>query len=734
MLKSHEKFHSENGKRLLLIADDEFINREILREILQDEYELLFAENGEETLEVVRRCKNVLSLVLLDLKMPVMSGTDAMYAMRDDPELAHIPIIVATSDQNAEVESLHLGANDFISKPYPQADVIHARIQRAIELHEDRLIITKTERDELTGLFNREFFYQYAEQFDHHHASTEMDAIVVDINHFRLINERFGTNYGDEVLRCVGNELLSVVREAGGIVCRSEADKFMAYCPHGQDYETMLEKASKGIAGENAEDTQTWLRMGVYESVDKTLEIERRFDRAQMAADTVRGSFANRIGVYDALLHEKELYSERLIDDFAAAIKEQQFEVYFQPKFDIQSEIPVLVSAEALVRWNHPTLGMVSPGAFIPLFEENGLIQRLDIYIWRATAARIKEWKTRFNLVVPVSVNVSRIDMYDPHLDSILLGVLQEYGLSTSELLLEITESAYTQDSEQIIETVSNLRNIGFQVEMDDFGTGYSSLNMLSSLPLDALKLDMQFIRSAFAEGGDTKMIEIIIDIADYLSVPVIAEGVETEEQLNALRDMGCDRVQGYYFSPPVPANEYEKFVAERNEIDVAVPAKLTPSREIIPHNRSLAFGEVTHALSAGFDAIFYVDIESDHYVEFTSQGKPENLQIENSGSNFFKDAWGLLFESIHPDDEMRVGLSTQKNTLLLQLAGHDPFYMTYRIMEDGRPVYHAMKSIKACSHDDHHIVIGISNIDMQIRQALADMNIRTKNTGPNAY
>jgi hypothetical protein len=264
-------------------------------------------------------------------------------------------------------------------------------------------------------------------------------------------------------------------------------------------------------------------------------------------------------------------------------------------------------------------------------------------------------------------------------------------------------------------------------------GDDYRETPMWGSLTAFALKLDMQFIRSAFAEGGDTKMIEIIIDIADYLSVPVIAEGVETEEQLNALRDMGCDRVQGYYFSPPVPANEYEKFVAERNEIDVAVPAKLTPSREIIPHNRSLAFGEVAHALSAGFDAIFYVDIESDHYVEFTSQGKPENLQIENSGSNFFKDAWGLLFESIHPDDEMRVGLSTQKNTLLLQLAGLDPFYMTYRIMEGGRPVYDAMKSIKACSHDDHHIVIGISNIDMQIRQARADMNIRTENTGPNA-
>ncbi|MBR2804169.1 MAG: EAL domain-containing protein, partial [Eggerthellaceae bacterium] len=250
----------------------------------------------------------------------------------------------------------------------------------------------------------------------------------------------------------------------------------------------------------------------------------------------------------------------------------------------------------------------------------------------------------------------------------------------------------------------------------------------------DALKLDMQFIRSAFAEGGDTKMIEIIIDIADYLSVPVIAEGVETEEQLNALRDMGCDRVQGYYFSPPVPAGEFEKFVAERNEIDVAVPEKLTPSREIVPHHRSGAFGEVTHAFAAGFDAIFYVDIESDHYVEFTSQGKPENLQIENSGSNFFEDARGLLFEAIYPDDEMRVGLNTQKNTLLLQLAGHDPFYMTYRIVENGRPVYHAMKAIKARANDDHHIVVGISNIDVRIQQALTDMNIRTKRTSSDIY
>ena len=244
MLKSHEKFHSKNGKRLLLVADDELVNREILRVILQDEYELIFATNGEEVLEEARKSKDVLSLILLDLIMPVMSGLEALQTIRSDSELSNIPVIVITAAQDAEVESLQIGAYDFISKPYPQAKVILARIQRAIELHEDRLIINSTERDVLTGLYNREYFYSYAKQFDQHHKDLAMDAIVVDINHFHFMNERFGALYCDEVLRRVGNALLSVIGEAGGIVCRREADTFMAYCPHGQDYEKILESAS----------------------------------------------------------------------------------------------------------------------------------------------------------------------------------------------------------------------------------------------------------------------------------------------------------------------------------------------------------------------------------------------------------------------------------------------------------------------------------------------------------
>ena len=717
MSDSHASFRLASGKRMVLIADDEYFNREILGANLQDHYDLIFAENGQETLDLMREYKDSLSLVMLDLMMPVLSGVEVLHRAKDDPELSQIPIIVITSDQGAEVNSLDLGASDFIPKPYPQTSVILARVRRIIELYEDRRIISETERDAVTNLYNREFFYNYAEQYDHHHKDLPMDAIVVDINHFHMINERFGTSYGDSVLRSIGESLRSVVKELEGIVCRREADTFLVYCPHGVDYDLLLENASLGLSNEGeSEDARIWLRMGVYANADKSLDIERRFDRAKMAADTVQGSFTKRVGVYDSTLHERELYSEQLIEDFSTAIKEHQFQVYYQPKFDVQPEIPVLASAEALVRWIHPDLGFISPGDFIPLFEHNGLIQQLDHYVWRQTAAKIKEWKDRFDFAVPVSVNVSRVDMYDPHLINTLVSILDDNGLSTHELLLEITESAYTQDSEQIIQTVNNLRQLGFQVEMDDFGTGYSSLNMISTLPIDALKLDMQFIRNAFNERQDTRMLEVIIDIADYLSVPVIAEGVETEEQLIALKEMGCDYVQGYYFSRPVPAEEYEQFVVERKSLldEVSLEHK---NESKAASRRESAFGDIAHALSSGFEVIFYVDTQSNHYVEFSSHGRHENLQIEDSGVDFFEDAVASIVKSSYDEDRERVELSLKKDALLAQLAGSDPFIITYRMVIAGEPIYYNLKAVRARTHDDHHIVIGMSNIDAQMRE-----------------
>ena len=568
MLDSHLRFHAAHGNRLILIVDDEAINREMLGGMLEDKYEIIYASSGTEAIEKMLLHHDILSLVLLDLIMPDMHGLEVLKHLKTDERLSRIPVIVMTADKDAEVESLTLGAIDFIPKPYPEPRVVQARVLRTIELSEDRDIIRWTERDQLTGLYNREYFYRYAEQFDVHHKDLQMDAIVVDVNHFHMINERYGKAYGDEVLKRIGERVRDMVRDSGGIVCRKEADTFLVYCPHRKDYTAILEDASVGLAGDSKSDSRVRLRMGIYSDVDKSIDIERRFDRAKMAADTVKSNFTKAIAIYDNALHETEIFAEQLLEDFHTAIQEKQFVVYYQPKFDVRQSVPFLCSAEALVRWHHPTLGLVNPGVFVPLFEKNGLIPALDSYVWREVAARIRDWKDRIGLSVPVSVNVSRIDMFDPSMVSGLINLMAEYDLSTSDFLLEITESAYTQDSEQIIATVEELRSHGFRIEMDDFGTGYSSLNMISNLPIDALKLDIQFVRNAFSERRDTRMLEVIIDIADSLGVPTIAEGVETAEQMFTLKAMGCEIVQGYYFSRPVPAEEYEEFLIKRLAYD----------------------------------------------------------------------------------------------------------------------------------------------------------------------
>ena len=514
--------------------------------------------------------------------------------------------------------------------------MILARIRRTIELFEDRLTIQTTERDPLTNLYNREFFYHYAELFDQYHEFLEMDAIVIDIYHFRIINERFGNAYGDEVLKRIGSKVREMVSDTGGIVCRREADTFMIYCPHGKDYQKILESASEGLAGENVPLNRVRLRMGVYEKADRSLPIERRFDRAKMASDLIRNSFSRSIEIYDHELHEREIYKQQLLEDFPQGLSEKQFRVYYQPKYDIRPEIPVLVSAEALVRWDHPRLGFIPPDVFIPLIEENGLIEELDVYVWNRVAEQIKDWKRQLGFTLPVSVNVSRVDMYDPDLVDNMRGILERYDIEAEDLFLEVTESAYTKDSDQIIATVIELRKWGFRIEMDDFGNGYSSLNMLSKMPIDALKLDMEFVQNAFRQKKDTKMLEIIIEIADYLGVPVVAEGVETDEQIEALQSIGCDIAQGFYFSRPLPVEEFEEILKNEKEkirearekrelqkdpADFSDPAlALMISTENVYYEDNVTFEGIAKALSQDYFAIYIVDTLTDRFYEYKSK------------------------------------------------------------------------------------------------------------------
>jgi diguanylate cyclase (GGDEF)-like protein len=544
--------------RKVLIVDDEFIEREMLGAMLNDLYEIGYAGNGREALDMISSEKATLSLIILDLHMPELDGYSVLEAIRADNEMRRIPVIVLTSEKEAEVKSLQLGAADFITKPYEMPDVVRARVQHAIELAEDTVIIHETERDELTGLFHKEFFFEYGKRLDMQNDNMPMDAMVIDINRFHIVNELYGREYGNDVLKKIGDGIHDLVKETGGLACRFDSNGFYIYIPHGHDLNKII---SDGLDKINASlvDSNISIRMGVFEDDGNGLNMEQRFDRARLACNKLRHSYTTCFDFYNEELHSKELHEERLINDMEKALAEKQFKVFYQPKYNITGDKPVLSSAEALIRWFHPEFGMVSPGEFIPLFEDNGLIQKLDRFVWTEAASQIKKWNDEYGIYLPVSVNVSRVDIFNPMLGCILTDLVNINGFTPEKLLLEITESAYTDSSQEIIDTVKGLRNNGFKIEMDDFGSGYSSLNMLTSLPIDALKLDMKFIRNICENKKDSRLVEIMIQIARLLEVPVIAEGVETKEQMELLKSIGCDIIQGYYFSKPLPPEEFCK-------------------------------------------------------------------------------------------------------------------------------------------------------------------------------
>ena len=545
--------------KLVLVVDDQEINRDSLGFILEDDYEVLYADNGKEALEQMLSHADDMSLVLLDLMMPVMDGFEVMELVRKDERLCHIPIIVLTAEKSAELRALQMGAADFITKPFDVPEVILARVGRTIELSEGRKLISAAEHDRLTMLYSRNFFFEYAYRLYQYHPELHLDAVVINIEQFHTINALNGRELGDDVLRLIGNEIRSFLSETEGIASRFEADRFDIYCVHQPDYSALLKRLQDKVNAFSPT-ANIHLRMGVKpwrENVEPVL----LFDRARAACNMVRGDYQNPLMIYDEDMRMREMFSRRLLNDLRPAVEERQLQVYYQPKYNIQCDPPRLCSAEALIRWNHPELGMISPGDFVPLFEGHGLIGIVDNYVWEEAARQIKRWKEKYNFTLPVSVNLSRSDVFDPSLVVRLVKLIRDNGLDYQSLKLEVTESAYTDNAKQVLDVIRRLRELGFGIEMDDFGSGYSSLNMLSDMPIDVLKMDMKFVRNIENSETDRRLVSLILDIARYLKVPVVAEGVETAGQLETLRKGQCDLVQGYYFSRPLPSEEFEKLI-----------------------------------------------------------------------------------------------------------------------------------------------------------------------------
>ena len=413
----------------------------------------------------------------------------------------------------------------------------------------NRQLIAATETDELTGLYTRGYFHEYAERLHRETPDRPMDAIALNIEQFHAVNAMKGQSFGDQALQVLGLEIAAFLRENGGIATREESDRFTLYCPHEEDWHPLLERLQR-VLDTLSPNTSIRLRMGVAPWQEDT-EPLRQIEQARTACGLAQGNVKEQLVVFDEALRERDAFERRLLNDLRRAVENREFEVHYQPKLDIRTEPPRLKGAEALVRWRHPELGMIQPGDFIPLLERSGEIGVVDKYVWSETARQAAVWKNARGITVPVSVNLSRVDVLDALLENVLDALLEENGLSYGDLRLEITESACSENGAQIIDVIERLRRKGFAIEMDDFGAGCSSLKMLSAMPIDVLKMDLALVSGIEREEKALQLAELILGIAERLRIPVIAEGVETAAQLQLLKRLGCTLAQGFYFSPP---------------------------------------------------------------------------------------------------------------------------------------------------------------------------------------
>lgn len=409
--------------------------------------------------------------------------------------------------------------------------------------------------DELTGIYNQQTFFECTANLLTAHPDTSFCLIYWNIRKFRTTNDLFGWEAGDKILVHWANTLREILHDELAVYGRLDHDNFL--CCVTEDFLNNSDWTKLGeISYSTGEAEYSFYSCcGLYRITDRTLPLSNMIDKARAAMETIKSNYMTLYAWYDESMWNSLLEEQRMNAEFKTAIAEKQFKVYYQPI--CRSSDGLITSAEALVRWQHPTKGMISPGTFIPLFEKNGFISVLDRYVWDEVCAMQQSRLDQGLATVPVSVNVSRVEFYNPSLCDDIRDIARRHNLSPDLLKIEITESAYADNPVQVMEAVKKLHQYGFSVLMDDFGSGYSSLNMLKDLPIDVLKIDMRFLDDLDKSQKATIVLESIIRLAKWMKLSVVSEGVETQKEWEYLRSVECDSVQGYYFYKPMPQEDF---------------------------------------------------------------------------------------------------------------------------------------------------------------------------------
>lgn len=506
----------------------------------------------------------------------------------------------------------------------------------------------KPHYDELTRLYGKTTFERLAQERLMQDVHQEYGLVDIDIEHFKLFNDWYGIQEGDHLLMYISYQIRKKVQELNGIATRIGGDEFVMLLPQAAcDVKKLEPEIIVWIQNYDAS-IKFLPTVGIYMIQDKTLPIAQMCDRAAIAAASRKGNYASRVAVYQDSMKKLIENRQEVLFGVKNGLDNREFVVYYQPQ--VSARTNRILAAEALVRWQHPQRGLLPPGEFIPILETSGFIYKLDSYVWEEVCRFLQDRLMKKLPVVPVSVNVSRVDMLQFRLCEVFTALIKKYEIPSRLLEIEITESAYAENFDQLIATVNELRACGFTVLMDDFGSGYSSLNMLSNIELDILKIDMKFLDTSNHQNTrNSSILESITSMGRWLGLRMIAEGVETHEQVDRLLNLDCEYMQGYYFYKPMSRDHFCELLADAGRIDVrGMQAKRLPSIDL----EDLFHKDITSEamLSNILGGIALYEIEDDTHLQILMVND-RYYRITGCNAVDLQERSRLITRQIHPED-----------------------------------------------------------------------------------
>jgi diguanylate cyclase (GGDEF)-like protein len=574
VLEDRMTVQHEDEAAQVLVVDDDRSTRGALRYTLQrDGFHVEEAADGEQALKMLKRMRP--DVILMDAMMPVMDGFTACARVQNLPNGSSIPVLMITAleDKSSVERAFAAGASDFIPKPIHFA-VLSQRVRRIIEANRaEKRVRHLAYNDPLTGLPNRSLFFdQLGRRIEQAKKASEAVAVLfLDLDRFKNVNDSLGHDVGDRLLVAVAQRIRNSVRNAD-CVARLGGDEFtvvLADVVNAAAAATAAQNICRALANAFQIDghdifvtTSVGISMYPNDGADAGTLLKHA-DTAMYRAKKTKAGFQ----FFEAAMEQSISERVRLENDLRRALQRDELEVYYQPQARFESMH--IVGMEALVRWNHPTRGLVSPLEFIPLAEEAGLIEPIGEWVLRTACAQLQRWIQSGLPVIRVSVNLSVKQLLQPDFTLTVERALEDTGLRPHLLELEITESTLMEHAEDTLEALDRLRSLGVRLAIDDFGTGYSSLAYLKRFPVDVVKVDRSFVRDVPHDADDAAIVKGIIALAHSLRLEVVAEGVETEAQLEFLRAQACDMLQGYYLSMPVPADQFARYLAIAAKHDV---------------------------------------------------------------------------------------------------------------------------------------------------------------------